>query len=80
MRGVVKKWGKSAAVCFQSAILEAAQVHFNQSVDVREEGGRIVIEPIQPVRYTLEWLVADITDENLHRSFDMGKRVGEEIW
>ncbi len=80
MRGVVKKWGNSSAVRIPASVLEAAQVHLNQPVDVREEGGRIIIEPIHPVRYSIESLLADVTDENLHRSIDMGKPVGEEIW
>ena len=80
MQGVVKKWGNSAAVRIPTSVLEAAQVRLNQPVEVREEGGRIVIEPMHPVRYSIEALVAGITDENLHRSIDMGKSVGEETW
>ena len=44
MRGVVKKWGNSAAVRIPASVLEATQVGLDQPVDVREEGGRIVIE------------------------------------
>jgi antitoxin MazE len=44
MRGVVKKWGNSAAVRIPASVLEAADVRLDQAVDVREEGGRIVIE------------------------------------
>ena len=80
MRGVVKKWGNSAAVRIPTSVLEAAQVRLNQPVEVREEGGRIVIEPIHPVVFSIEALVAGMTDENLHRSIDMGQPVGEETW
>ncbi len=80
MQGVVKKWGNSAAVRIPAAVLEAAQVRLNQAVDVREEGGRIVIEPLRPTRYDIGVLVAGITDENRHDPIDMGKPVGGEIW
>ncbi len=80
MRGVVKKWGNSAAVRIPAAVLEAAQVHLDQPVDVREEGGRIVIEPLRPNRYDLENLIAGITDENRHEPVDMGKPIGGEVW
>ena len=80
MQGVVKKWGNSAAVRIPASVLEAAQVRLDQRVDVREEGGRIVIVPIQPERYDVEALVAGITDENRHAPVDMGEAVGGEAW
>ena len=48
--------------------------------DVREEGGRIVIEPLHPARYDVATLVAGITDENRRGSVDMGKPAGHEAW
>lgn len=80
MQGVVKKWGNSAAVRIPAAVLEAAQVRLDQPVDVREEGGRIVIEPLRPVRYDIDRLIAEITDENRHDPVDMGRPVGREVW
>jgi antitoxin MazE len=59
MQATVKRWGNSAAVRIPAAILEAAGVKLDQPVDVREEAGRIVIEPKRPrPRYTLHELVA----------------------
>jgi antitoxin component of MazEF toxin-antitoxin module len=59
MKGTVKKWGNSAAVRIPMSILQAARVDLNQAVDVREEAGRIVIEPVRKrPHYTLEELVA----------------------
>jgi antitoxin MazE len=60
-------------------VLEASQLRLDQRVDVREEGGRIVIEPLPPARYDIDALVAGITDENRHDPVDMGKPVGGEI-
>jgi antitoxin MazE len=80
VHGVVKKWGNSAAVRIPAAVLEAAQVSLEQKVDVREEGGRIVIEPVRPARYDIDSLIAGITDENRHEPVGMGKPVGGEVW
>ena len=74
MQGVVKKRGSGAAV------LDAAHVRLDQPVDVREEGGRIVIEPLHPMRYDINTLVACITDENRHDPVGMGPPVGREAW
>jgi antitoxin MazE len=80
MQGVVKKWGNSAAVRIPASVLEAAHVSLDQKVDVREEGGRIVIEPLQQVSYDIADLVAGITDENRHDPVEIGKPVGNEVW
>ena len=80
MQGVVKKWGNSAAVRIPAAVLEAAQVRVDQPVDVREEGGRIIIEPLRPTRCDIEGLIAGITDENRHTFVDMGEPAGQEVW
>ena len=80
MQGVVKRWGNSAAVRIPAAVLEAAQVRLDQPDDVREEGGRIIIEPLRLARYDLDALVVGITDENRHDPVDTGGPVGGEIW
>lgn len=80
MQSVVKKWGNSAAVRIPASVLDAARVRLDQPVDVREEGGRIVIEPLRPVRYDIDVLAAGITDENRHEPVETGRRVGQEVW
>ena len=78
MRTVVKKWGNSASVRIPAAIMQAAHLNLDEPVDVREESGRIVIEPAQRKEYDLNELVKGITRENLHDEVDFGKPVGKE--
>lgn len=78
MRVTVKKWGNSAAVRIPAAIMESAQLMLDQVVDIREEGGCIVIEPIRPTGYDLAELLAGITPENLHAEVDFREPVGKE--
>jgi len=80
VQAVVKKWGNSAAVRIPASVLETAHMRLDQPVDVREEGGRIVIEKLRPQAYSIGALVAGITDENRHAPVDMGKPVGHEVW
>ncbi len=80
MQGVVKKWGNSAAVRIPASVLAAAHLDLNQPVEVREEGGRVIIEPVRPVRYELAELLAGITPENIHEAIDTGPPQGREIW
>ena len=80
MQGLVKKWGNSAAVRVPASVLEAAHLRLDQPVDVREEAGRIIIEPLRPAEYDIEALVAGITDENRHTPVWTDEARGKEVW
>jgi antitoxin MazE len=78
MRAIVKKWGNSAAVRIPRGIMQAAHLTLDDVVDVREQDGQIVIEPIRLGKVELAQLVAGITPENLHGGVDFGDPVGME--
>ena len=80
MDGVVKKWGNSAAVRIPASVLAAAHLELDQAVDVREERGRIVIEPKRRKEFTLAELVDGITADNVHATIDTGAPAGREVW
>lgn len=80
MEGVVKKWGNSAAVRIPASVLDAAHLELDQAVDVREERGRIVIEPKRRKEFTLAELVDGITADNVHATIDTGAPAGREAW
>jgi antitoxin MazE len=77
---VVKKWGNSASARIPASVMAAAALSLDQAVDVREEAGRIVIEPIREATYDLDELVAGITEENRHDPVETGPAVGQEFW
>ena len=79
MRVIVKKWGNSASVRIPAGIMEAARLNLNDPIDIREEGGRIVIEPIRANECHLDQLLAGITPENLHAEVDFGAPAGKEL-
>ena len=74
---VLKKWGNSPAVRIPAAIMQSAQLALDQAVEVRAEGGRIIIEPVAPA-YTLDDLLDGITVENQHTEVDFGISQGQE--
>jgi antitoxin component of MazEF toxin-antitoxin module len=39
-----------------------------------------VIKRVEKPKYTLDELLAQITEDNIHPEFDMGKPVGKEVW
>ena len=64
--------------------MAAARLEIDQTVDVREDNGRIVIEPIRTPVYTLEELLEQmdygepLTDED--REWMDAPPRGKEIW
>jgi len=77
---LVRKWGNSASVRIPASVMSAANLSLDQMVDVREEGGRIIIEPVREPEFDLAELLNGITDENLHDEIDFSGPVGREIW
>jgi antitoxin MazE len=80
MRVFVKKWGNSASVRIPASVMEAASLRLDEAVDVREEGGRIVIEPVRPNEFDLAQLLAGITPDNLHAEVGFGPAAGKEMF
>ncbi len=76
----VRKWGNSAAVRIPAAVLAEAGIEIDQPVQVREERGRIVIEPVLRKVFSIEDLVKAIRPGNLHAPVETGAPVGREVW
>lgn len=75
----VKKWGNSASIRIPTGIMDAARLRLDDQVDVREEGGMIVVVPVRTQEFDLAKLLAGITPENLHGEADFGALVGQEL-
>lgn len=80
MQVTVRKWGNSASVRIPAGIMEAAHLSLDQAVDIREEAGRIIIEPMKKPKVDINALIDSITDENRHEEIGWGQPVGREVW
>jgi antitoxin MazE len=80
MKTTVKKWGNSAAVRIPASVMQATHLVLDEVVDVREEAGRIVIEPVRQKTYELAKLLKGITPKNRHDAVDFGPAMGNEVW
>ncbi len=79
MQVIVKKWGNSAGIRIPASVMAATGLKIDQAVDVHEEGGRVVIEPVTTKEYDLAALLGAITPENIHEEVDFGTAVGQEL-
>lgn len=77
MRVRVQRWGNSAAVRLPAAALRDAGMLVGQSLELRVEEGRLVLEPASE---RLDDLLARMTPENQHGSALEGPAVGAEAW
>lgn len=75
----IQKWGKSAALRLPALVMAEAKLDIDSKVDVRVEGGRIVVEPLAPADLGLSSLLAGITTENLHDEVPFGGSLGKEL-
>ena len=78
MNTVIRKWGNSPAVRLPVSVMSAARLELEQRVQVTVEEGRVIIEPLGRVEYSLEQLVADITEKTSHTEVGFGAPVGKE--
>jgi len=77
VRVEVQKWGNSAAVRVPAPALKDAGMQVGQSLELRVEGGKLVLEPATE---SLEDLLAKITPQNRHDLALEGPAAGAEVW
>jgi len=76
----VQKWGNSLALRIPKAFAVDAQLENDSLVEINIVQGKIIITPITTPNWTLDELLAGITEDNLHAEFDTGYAVGNEVW
>lgn len=79
MRAKVQKWGNSLAIRVPRPFAEELGLSQDSDVDLLLEEHELRIKPTSR-RFSLDELLADVTDENIHREVDTGPPVGNEIW
>ena len=77
MRVEIQKWGNSAAVRVPALALRDAGIQIGQSLELRVEMGRLVLEPAAE---RLEDLLARMVSDNMHALVLEGSAVGIEAW
>jgi antitoxin MazE len=78
MQVVLSKWGNSLGLRLPKALTSEIGVSDGQKVEVRAEGGRIIVEPVRKT-LTLEQMMENVTPEAMREAWDWGDDVGREI-
>lgn len=77
MQTVVQKWGNSLGIRIPNLYVKEFDLRNGSSVEITEEEGKLVIKP---VRLTLDYLLSQVSEENVHESIETGPSVGREAW
>ena len=72
MRGVIRKWGNSAAIRLPSSMLKSLRVGIDDLMEMRIEHNCLVLQPVRSQEYTLAQLVGAIKPANTHAEIDFG--------
>ena len=79
MQTKVQTWGNSLAIRLPPALAREMGLSNQSVVELSWVDNQIILRTVKSP-FTLEQLVADITDENLHGEVDTGAPVGKESW
>ena len=79
MLAKAQKWGNSLAVRIPKNVAAECGITAGSAVEVFREDNYIVIKPSCKKRFSLETLLAKITDDNLHSVVQTGEPVGKEL-
>jgi antitoxin MazE len=80
MRTRVRKWGNSLAIRIPKPFATDIGLECDSPVEVSLDDGRLVVAPLVEPALTLEYLLAQVTEDNLHGETQTGPAVGREVW
>ncbi|MDP2362975.1 MAG: AbrB/MazE/SpoVT family DNA-binding domain-containing protein [Ignavibacteria bacterium] len=80
MRIKIQKWGNSLALRIPKAFAFQSRIRQNEYVNLSLDNDKIIVEPVEDKKYSLEELISGIKKTNLHRVIDFGEKVGAEHW
>ena len=80
MNSSIGQWGNSLAVRLPKHIVQALNLKANDRLQIKEEAGKIILEPIPELpELSLDELLSQVTEEP-EPEIDWGKPEGEEVW
>ncbi len=80
MKTRVQKWGNSLALRIPKSFAAEVGLDSNSSVEMSLRDGKLIVFPSEKAKFNLKQLLAQVTEENLHREVDTGSPVGGEVW
>ncbi len=80
MKSTVQKWGNSLAIRVPKSFASEIDLYQGAEIDLVLLENKIQIKPIKKKKITLDDLLNQVTEENIHNEVDTGTPSGKEIW
>lgn len=80
MQSRIQKWGNSLALRIPKSFAQEIGLDRDVPVNVSLQDGRLIVAPVTELPITLERLLEQIREDNIHHEVDTGPTVGEEVW
>ncbi len=80
LKSKVQKWGNSLAVRIPKGLAGEIGIENNSSIKMMVEEGVLHIVPDRGAQWTLDALLAGVTEENKHDEWETGAAEGSESW
>jgi len=80
MRSRIKKWGNSLALRIPKPIADEIGLQQDVPIDLSLRDGKLLISPIVESKITLDELLEQVTEDNIHGEVETGPAVGKEVW
>ena len=82
MQTTLRKWGNSIGLRIPTGLLAELNLAENSIVDLKVEDGRLIVAPKHKRnwKYSLDQLLAGVTEANIHPETHWGVPVGDEAW
>lgn len=80
MKTRVQKWGDNLALCIPKPFATRVGLQHNSPVELSLVNGKIIIAPVIEPALTLELLLAQINQDNVHGEIETGPAIGKEAW
>ena len=80
MRTRIKKWGNSLGLRIPKTFADEINLKEDSSIEMIMQEGTLLITPVAERPWTMEELLAGVTDENRPREWETGPAEGVETW
>ena len=75
MRARIRRWGNSLALRIPKAFAEEESLQDESVVDLKVVNGKLVVASVAEPEVTLDQLLADVEERNLHGEVSTGRAV-----
>jgi len=80
MRAKIQKWGNSLAIRVPRPFADELGLRQDSDVDLVLKQKELLVKPVSSPRFSLDALLAEVTDANRHHEVETFGPVGDEAW